>query len=144
MADEKLTKKYAADLAAEILTSYLSNSQVSVKPDEVVPLYEQLFNKISANGNDIDSVDNTNNSYMATKVSQADSVTPEYLICMECGKKLSILKRHLIREHKLTEFEYRDKYNLPASYPMVSQKYSEKRSEIAKKSHFGDVWKKGK
>ena len=146
MADEQLIKKYAAELAVEVTTAYLANTQASVKPDEVEPLFRKLADSISNYVNvtdDIaDNADSTdNNSQVTPKVSLEDSITYDHLVCMECGKHLSMLKRHLERDHNMNEYEYRDKYNLPSNYPMVCQKYSEKRSEIAKNSHFGDVRK---
>jgi predicted transcriptional regulator len=65
------------------------------------------------------------------------SVTPEYLVCLEDGKKLKMLKRHLRSTYNLTPDEYRAKWGLPADYPMVAPRYAEQRSEFAKKIGLG-------
>jgi predicted transcriptional regulator len=65
------------------------------------------------------------------------SVTPEYLICLEDGKKLKMLKRHLRSTYNLSPDEYRAKWSLPPDYPMVAPKYAEQRSEFAKKIGLG-------
>lgn len=70
-------------------------------------------------------------------VSIKKSVTPDYLICLEDGKKFKSLKRHLATDHNLTPDQYRQKWNLPADYPMVAPNYSASRSALAKASGLG-------
>jgi predicted transcriptional regulator len=65
------------------------------------------------------------------------SITPEYLVCLEDGKKLKMLKRHLRSTYNLTPDEYRAKWSLPPDYPMVAPKYAEQRSEFAKRIGLG-------
>ena len=65
------------------------------------------------------------------------SITPEYLVCLEDGKKLKMLKRHLRSTYGMTPDEYRVKWGLPPDYPMVAPKYAEQRSEFAKKIGLG-------
>ena len=65
------------------------------------------------------------------------SVTPDYIVCLEDGKKLKMLKRHLRSTYNLTPDEYRTKWGLPQDYPMVAPKYAEQRSEFAKKIGLG-------
>ncbi|HEX7970396.1 MAG TPA: MucR family transcriptional regulator, partial [Stellaceae bacterium] len=65
------------------------------------------------------------------------SITPDYLICLEDGKKLKMLKRHLRSTYNLTPDEYRQKWSLPADYPMVAPNYAEQRSAFAKKIGLG-------
>jgi len=65
------------------------------------------------------------------------SVTPEFIYCLEDGKPFRFLTRHLKTKYSLTPQEYRRKWNLSASYPMVAPKYSEKRAEMAKESRLG-------
>jgi predicted transcriptional regulator len=60
------------------------------------------------------------------------SVTPEYIVCLEDGKKLKMLKRHLKTAYNLTPEEYRDRWGLPADYPMVAPSYAKQRSKLAK------------
>ncbi len=72
------------------------------------------------------------------------SVTPNYVICLECGRKAQMLKRHLSVAHGLTPVEYRQKWGLPSDYPIVAPKYAQQRSEISKKIQLGRKPKKGR
>jgi predicted transcriptional regulator len=65
------------------------------------------------------------------------SVSPDYIICLEDGKKLKMLKRHLRTTYNMTPEEYRTKWNLPADYPMVAPNYARQRSEFAKRTGLG-------
>ncbi|WP_031335200.1 MucR family transcriptional regulator [Rhodopseudomonas sp. B29] len=70
-------------------------------------------------------------------VSLKKSVTPEYLICLEDGKRFKSLKRHLRTRYKMTPEQYREKWGLPADYPMVAPNYAVERSQLAKKMGLG-------
>jgi predicted transcriptional regulator len=65
------------------------------------------------------------------------SVQPDYIVCLEDGKKFKSLKRHLMSHYNMTPQEYREKWALPADYPMVAANYALARSELAKKSGLG-------
>ena len=65
------------------------------------------------------------------------SVTPEYIVCLEDGKKFKSLKRHLRTHYNLTPEQYREKWNLPVDYPMVAPEYAKARSALAKKMGLG-------
>ena len=65
------------------------------------------------------------------------SITPEHIVCLEDGKKLKMLKRHLRSTYNLTPQEYRTRWNLPADYPMVAPAYAKQRSDFAKKIGLG-------
>ena len=66
------------------------------------------------------------------------SVTPDYIVCLEDGKKLKMLKRHLRTAYNMTPEEYRQKWGLPADYPMVAPNYARQRSTLAKKIGLGN------
>ena len=70
-------------------------------------------------------------------VSIRASVKPDYLVCLEDGKKLKMLKRYLRTNYDMSPEEYRERWNLPADYPMVAPNYAEKRRELAKKIGLG-------
>ncbi len=72
------------------------------------------------------------------------SVTPDYIICLEDGKKLKMLKRHLATAYGLTPEDYRQRWNLPADYPMVAPKYAAQRSALAKQIGLGSRPRGGK
>jgi predicted transcriptional regulator len=65
------------------------------------------------------------------------SVTPDYIVCLEDGKKLKMLKRYLRSRYKLSPDDYRQRWNLPANYPMVAPNYAKRRSDFAKKFGLG-------
>lgn len=66
------------------------------------------------------------------KVPVRSSVRPDYIICLEDGKKLKMLKRHLMTHYRMTPDQYRQKWKLPADYPMVAPNYAEQRRTLAK------------
>jgi predicted transcriptional regulator len=70
-------------------------------------------------------------------VSVKASIKPDHLVCLECGAKQKTLKRHLMTSHGLTPEAYRDRYSLPASYPLVAPEYAKQRSRLAKKIGLG-------
>ena len=70
-------------------------------------------------------------------VSVRSSVKPDYIICLEDGKKLKMLKRHLMTHYQMTPEDYRAKWGLPADYPMVAPNYAEQRRSLAKKIGLG-------
>jgi len=70
-------------------------------------------------------------------VSVRSSIKPDYIVCLEDGKKLKMLKRHLMTHYQLTPEQYRAKWNLPADYPMVAPNYAEQRRTLAKKIGLG-------
>lgn len=70
------------------------------------------------------------------------SVTPDYIICLEDGKQFKSLKRHLRRQYDMTPEEYREKWGLPADYPMVAPNYARARSELAKEMGLGQQRRK--
>jgi predicted transcriptional regulator len=77
-------------------------------------------------------------------VSIKKSVTPDYIVCLEDGKKLKMLKRYLRSRFKLSPDEYRARWNLPPDYPMVAPNYAARRSEFAKKIGLGKAAAKGR
>jgi predicted transcriptional regulator len=70
-------------------------------------------------------------------VSVRQSKKPDHLVCLECGKHFSVLRRHLANDHQLTPEEYRQKWDLPRDYPIVAPQYAKRRSSLAKKTGFG-------
>ena len=70
-------------------------------------------------------------------VSVRKSITPDYLVCLEDGKRFKSLKRHLRSKYNLSPEEYREKWGLPSDYPMVAPNYAKQRSELAKKMGLG-------
>ena len=119
------------DLTADVVAAYVSNNVVPVT--ELPTLIDSVFSAFSA----------ANTSGMANAeapkpaVSVKKSLTPEYLICLEDGKKFKSLKRHLRTHYDLSPEEYREKWGLPMDYPMVAPNYAAARSALAKKMGLG-------
>jgi len=119
-------------LASDIVAAYVSNNPVSVSdlPAMIKSVHATLggLSGIAGAGAQTDR---------APAVPVKKSMTPDYLICLEDGKKLKMLKRYLRSRYGLTPDQYRSKWNLPADYPMVASNYAAKRSEFAKKIGLG-------
>ncbi len=117
-------------LAAEIVSAHVSNN--AVEPDELPALIERVFNTLA---NVEQSTASPPRPEPAVPVKQ--SVSADHLACLDCGKHFSMLKRHLMTDHKLTPQQYRHRWELPFSYPMVAPNYAKVRSSLAKKIGLG-------
>ena len=127
---EKLVRDDLLRMAVDVVAAYLSNNQVST--GQIPDIIHSVFNSLSSlEGPPPEPKIETQKP--ATSIRK--SVTPEYIICLEDGKKLKMLKRHLRTTYNMTPDEYRVKWNLPADYPMVAPNYAKQRSEFAK--HIG-------
>jgi predicted transcriptional regulator len=126
------------ELAAEILTAFVSRN--SVPRAELAALFEGLHAALKrlADGGEVApaAIDPP-----APAVSIRKSVTPDYLICLEDGKRFKSLRRHLATLG-MTPEQYRAKWNLPSTYPMVASNYAAQRSALAKNIGFGQLRKK--
>ena len=125
------------DLAAEIVSAYVSNNSVSSQelPNLISEVYAALQ---KTNGREPEPEPEP----LKPAVSVKKSITPDYLICLEDGKKFKSLKRHLRTHYDLSPEEYREKWGLPADYPMVAPSYAAARSELAKKMGLGQQRKR--
>ncbi len=108
------------------MSSYLSNNTVSVEDIPVV--IEKVYTALGNVGNEEASAANRPQPAVPIK----RSITPDYLICLEDGKQLKMLKRHLKTAYNMTPEEYRERWGLPADYPMVAPNYAIRRSKLAK------------
>lgn len=120
------------ELAADIVSAYVSNNPVPASElgNLILEVHQAL--KSLAEGPAEKPAEP-----QAPAVPIKRSVTPEYLICLEDGKKFKSLKRHLSAVHGMTPQQYREKWNLPHDYPMTAPEYSSARSALAKKSGLG-------
>lgn len=119
-------------MAVDIVAAYVGNNSVPANqvPDVINTVYGSLT---SINGAASDS----RAEPPKPAVSVRRSVHPDYLVCLEDGKKLKMLKRHLRAAYNMTPDEYRAKWGLPADYPMVAPNYAAQRSDFAKKIGLG-------
>jgi len=118
-------------LTSDIVAAHVSNNSVAVS--DMPMLIENVFNALSK----LDTPAEEVAPAPEPAVSVRASVKPDYLICLEDGKKLKMLKRHLMTHYNMTPEEYRERWNLPADYPMVAANYAEKRRALAKEIGLG-------
>ncbi|HWU25152.1 MAG TPA: MucR family transcriptional regulator [Rhizomicrobium sp.] len=118
--------------ASEIVAAYVSNNPIAVA--DIPGMIKSVHATLGGLAGGF-----TSDGQMALKpaVAVKKSVNPEYIICLEDGKKLKMLKRYLRSRYDLTPEEYRAKWGLPADYPMVAPNYAAQRSEFAKKIGLG-------
>ena len=120
------------ELTAEIVSAYVSNNPMAA--DQLPSLIQSTFQTVSSLSA-APSQTTAPNKEPAVPIKK--SVTNEYIICLENGKKFKSLKRHLQSRYNMTPEEYRTKWGLPVDYPMVAPGYAEKRSQLAKKMGLG-------
>lgn len=120
------------DLASEIVSAYVGHNNVA--PSDLPALIHQVFGALSLAA---ESPAKPPVEKAEPAISIRKSITPDYLICLEDGKKFKSLKRHLRTHYNLGPDEYREKWNLPRDYPMVAPNYAQARSKLAKKMGLG-------
>lgn len=124
----------ASDLLAlttEIVAAHVSNNTVSV--GDLPQLIHQVYQSLSGIG----KVAPVTAERPQPAVNVKRSVHPDYIICLEDGKKLKMLKRHLKTAYNMTPDEYRERWGLPPDYPMVAPNYARQRSKLAKEIGLG-------
>ena len=100
----------------------------------------ELIRTVAAALANLDSaVEPQNAEPLKPAVAVRKSITPDYIVCLEDGRKLKLLKRHLRTTYDLSPQQYREKWGLPADYPMVAPNYAARRSEFAKQIGLGKV-----
>jgi len=124
-------------LTADIVSAHVSNNSVAVSD---LPL---LINNVHRALNGLGEKKEEPAPRPEPKVSIRSSIKPDYIVCLEDGKKLKMLKRHLMTHYNLTPDEYRQKWGLSADYPMVAPNYAEQRRMLAKQIGLGTKRKRG-
>ena len=124
--------KTPVELTASIVSAYLSNNptQASEIPNLISQVHAALL-RVSSGRPD------TPTEPAKPAVSVKKSISPEYLVCLEDGKRFKSLKRHLRSQYNMTPEQYRDKWSLPPDYPMVAPNYAVARSKLAKEMGLG-------
>ena len=119
------------EMTTEIVSAYVSNNMVdaSALPGLIESVHRALVSQGSA------ATETAASAEPAVAVKK--SVGAEHIVCLDCGRKLKTLKRHLRADHDLSPAEYRAKWGLPADYPMVAPNYSKARSAFAKQIGLG-------
>lgn len=117
-------------LTADIVTAHVANNNVEVS--DLPSLIQNVHGALAGLGAQAPVEEAPEPA-----VSVRASIKTDHIVCLEDGKKMKMLKRHLMTDHGMTPDEYRERWNLPADYPMVAPAYAEKRRELAKKIGLG-------
>jgi predicted transcriptional regulator len=132
------SKELLVELTAEIVSAYVGNHVVPA--GDLPSLIADIHNALSGTSSQEIVVPTTEKPKPPVPVKK--SVQNDYLICLEDGMKFKSLKRHLMTHYGMTPEEYREKWDLPADYPMVAPAYAEARSRLAKEMGLGQGRKK--
>ena len=127
---ENPTTQTMLGLTAQIVSAHVSNNPIT--RDALPDLITQVYNTLMSAG-----VEPVEPEKLQPAVPIKKSVFPDYIVCLEDGKKLKMLKRHLQTSYNMTPEQYRERWGLSHDYPMVAPKYAEHRSELAKKIGLG-------
>lgn len=131
MDDASAKNEMLITLTADIVAAHVSNNSVAVS--DLPLLIQNVHTALSSLG----TVAVAPEVRPEPAVSVRASIKPDYIVCLEDGKKLKMLKRHLMTHYQMTPDDYRAKWNLPADYPMVAPNYAEQRRSLAKKIGLG-------
>ncbi len=127
---EKMATAEVLELTTEIVASYVSNN--SVATSDLPGVIQDVYKTLTGLGTQAAQPDRPKPAVPVKK-----SINPDFIVCLEDGKKLKMLKRHLKTAYNMTPEEYRERWGLPADYPMVAPNYAKHRSSLAKKIGLG-------
>jgi predicted transcriptional regulator len=136
--DKSDSSELLIELTAEIVAAYVSNNSVAANdlPGVISQVHAALGGTVAPAEEVLEKP--------KPAVSVRRSIQSDHLVCLEDGQKFKSLKRHLMTHHGLTPEQYREKWDLPADYPMVAPSYAESRSRLAKEMGLGQKRKRGK
>ena len=130
MEDEAARSEMLITLTSDIVAAHVSNNSVAVS--DLSSLIQNVHGALAQlNASAAPAVK------QEPAVSVRSSIKPDYIVCLEDGMKLKMLKRHLMTHYQMTPDDYRAKWGLPADYPMVAPNYAEQRRTLAKKIGLG-------
>jgi predicted transcriptional regulator len=131
MAELENTEETLLTLTADIVAAHVSNNSVAV--NDLPNLIQNVHSALSGISGKAALVE----AKPEPKVSIRSSIKPDYIVCLEDGKKLKMLKRHLMTHYSMTPDQYRQKWGLSSDYPMVAPNYAEQRRTLAKSIGLG-------
>ena len=134
---ENNSPEHVLDLTAQIVSAHVSHNAVT--PDTLPALIQSVYKTLIEAGS---AAAEPEKPQPAVPVRR--SVFPDYIVCLEDGKKLKMLKRHLRTAYNLTPEQYRERWGLPSDYPMVAPDYAKIRSGLAKAAGLGKRGRPGK
>ena len=129
--DKSIDRSELLALTAEIVSAHIGNNAVAGA--DLGGLIQSVFDTLNVLATDEPAA----SVELTPAVPIRRSVTDDHIVCLEDGKKLKMLKRHLMTHYQMTPEQYRTKWNLPADYPMVAPNYAEQRRSLAKKIGLG-------
>ena len=127
------------EMTTDIVSAYVGNNSVSA--GDLPALIQSIHKALSGISTGVETVE------VAPKepaVSVKKSITPDFLVCLEDGRKFKSLKRHLRTKYNMSPEDYRAKWNLPKDYPMVAPNYARARSDLAKQMGLGQGGRKAR
>ncbi len=134
MADN-ITRTEVLRLAIDLIGSYVRHN--STAPEQLIPLLQQTYSAVLNLSEGHAHTLRTGNLKPAVPIDQ--SIHDDYIVCLEDGKKLQMLKRHIKTVYNMSIEQYKERWNLPTEYPVVSPNYARRRSQIAKTSGLGQT-----
>jgi predicted transcriptional regulator len=131
-SNDEVSRDDVLRMAVDVVAAYLSNNAVATS--QISEIIHNVFNSLTTlDGQPVEAPAEA----LKPATTIRKSVTPDYIVCLEDGKKLKMLKRHLRTTYNMTPEEYRAKWNLPPDYPMVAPNYAQQRSDFAKRIGLG-------
>ncbi len=134
MPDNNNSSNELLVLTTEIVSAHVANNTVSLA--DLPQLIQQVYGTLAGIAG-IGGAPASGGPRPQPAVAVKKSVTPDFIICLEDGRKLKMLKRHLKTAYNMTPEDYRERWQLPADYPMVAPNYAKQRSSLAKKIGLG-------
>jgi predicted transcriptional regulator len=131
MSDQNDSLEFLATLTADIVSAHVSNNTIA--NSDLPHLIQSVYASLAGLGGAPVVIEEK----LQPAVSVRASIKPDYIVCLEDGKKLKMLKRHLMTHYGMTPEDYRAKWGLPADYPMVAPNYAEQRRSLAKQIGLG-------
>jgi predicted transcriptional regulator len=138
MADQNGAEETLLTLTADIVAAHVSNNSVAV--NDLPTLIQNVHAALSGISGSAPAPE----ARPEPKVPVRSSVKPDFIVCLEDGKRLKMLKRHLMTHYNLTPDQYRQKWGLSSDYPMVAPNYAEQRRTLAKSIGLGTKRKRGR
>lgn len=138
MPDQNENDETLLTLTADIVAAHVSNNSVAV--NDLPTLIQNVHAALSG----ISGAEPAPEAKPEPKVPVRSSIKPDFIVCLEDGKRLKMLKRHLMTHYNMTPDQYRQKWGLSADYPMVAPNYAEQRRTLAKSIGLGTKRKRGR
>jgi predicted transcriptional regulator len=138
MADQNGDEETLLTLTADIVAAHVSNNSVAV--NDLPTLIQNVHTALSGISGKVSAPE----ARPEPKVPVRSSIKPDFIVCLEDGKRLKMLKRHLMTHYNMTPDQYRQKWGLSSDYPMVAPNYAEQRRTLAKSIGLGTKRKRGR